>query len=95
MEQEIENIVCNYFGITIEEFYSKRNFSNISDARHFVCYILHCRYGYSFAYLARRYSISKRNMQKRVAKIKNGVATQPFYRNKLSDIEGIIKETLE
>lgn len=56
--EQVESIVCEYFGTNIEEVYSRNKKSAVALARHFIIYILNTNYSYSQKKLSLRYNRS-------------------------------------
>lgn len=52
---EIENRICDFFGVSHEDLYSKDLKQDKANARHYLWLILHCNYGMSNLNIARRY----------------------------------------
>lgn len=51
----VEQVICDYFGTTIEDVYSRNKKSAVALARHFIIYILNTHYSYSYRKLSARY----------------------------------------
>lgn len=93
MEEEIDKIVCTYFGIGKDDLYSKSQIGKICDARFFTWYILHYKFNKSIKFLSDRYNRSYGHVKKGVAKIKNGILYQPFFKTKYADLMYIIEKS--
>ena len=74
--ESIEQAVCDFFGVSVEEVYSRTKDRKISCARHFLWYILHEDFGMSNAQIARRYGRIKRRVVEYISKIRFRVANQ-------------------
>lgn len=48
----VEQIVCDYFGTTVNEVHSRNKKSAVALARHFIIYILNTHYSYSYKKLS-------------------------------------------
>jgi chromosomal replication initiation ATPase DnaA len=53
---EIEQRICEYFGVSIEEVLGRGRKSAVILARHFIIYILHCDYNVCRRFLMQRYN---------------------------------------
>ena len=60
--EQVEQIICDFFGTTIEEVYSRNKKSAVVLARHFLIYILNTHYSISYSKLIKRYSRSIRSI---------------------------------
>lgn len=56
--EQVEQVVSDFFGVSIEDVYSKNKKSAVALARHFLLFILNTHYSYSHNDLSVRY---KRN----------------------------------
>lgn len=83
MYAEVEKIVSEHFGVSIEEIQSGGRGvpRNVSDARHFTWYILYHVLGFKGKPIARRYNVTQRSILLSVATLKDGVRMQSFYAN--------------
>ena len=84
MYNQIENVeqqVCDFFALPIEEVFSKSTRRDLTLARHFVIYILHKHYKVSLSKLANRYKCSKRNIEITCANIGFFVEYDKKYQN--------------
>ena len=74
--ESIEQAVCDFFDVSIEEVHSRTKDRKVSCARHFLWYILHEDFGMSNAQIARRYGRIKRRVVEYISKIRFRVANQ-------------------
>lgn len=74
--ESIEQAVCEFFGVSVEEVHSRTKDRKISCARHFLWYILHEDFGMSNAQIAKRYGRIKRRVVEYISKIRFRVANQ-------------------
>ena len=72
----IEQAVCDFFEVSVEDVQSRTKDRKISCARHFLWYILHEDFGMSNAQIARRYGRIKRRVVEYISKIRFRVANQ-------------------
>lgn len=86
----VEDAVCDFFGVNLEDVYSRTKNRKVSCARHYLWYILHEDYGMSNAQIARRYGRIKRRIVEYISKIRFRVANQ----KEDSEIYRLIKESL-
>ena len=74
--ESIEQAVCDFFEVSVEDVHSRTKDRKISCARHFLWYILHEDFGMSNAQIARRYGRIKRRVVEYISKIRFRVANQ-------------------
>lgn len=74
--ESIEQAVCGFFDVSLEDIYSRTKNRKVSCARHFLWYILHEDFGMSNAQIARRYGRIKRRVVEYISKIRFRVANQ-------------------
>ena len=74
--ESIEQAVCGFFEVSLEDIYSRTKNRKVSCARHFLWYILHEDFGMSNAQIARRYGRIKRRVVEYISKIRFRVANQ-------------------
>lgn len=60
--KNVEQQVCDFFALPIEDVFSKNTKRDLTLARHFVIYILHKDFGLSNNELAKRHNCSWRNI---------------------------------
>lgn len=53
--EQVEQIICDFFGVSLEEVYNKNRISAVALARHFLLFILNAHYSYSQKKLSIRY----------------------------------------
>lgn len=53
--EQVEQIICDFFGVSIENVYNKNKKSAVVLARHFILFILNTHYSYSQKKLSIRY----------------------------------------
>lgn len=87
MFENVEGVVSAHFNVTPEQIRTGGKSRDITDARHFIWYILHTTMGYNGKKIAREYKVTARNVYYSVAVIRDGIRTQPFYSKHLSDIQ--------
>lgn len=93
MRQDVENIVGEHFGVTIDQLHNpKCDSRNTMDARHFLWYILHHVLGYKMSTLVEEYHTTERNIAHHIAKIKDGVQLQPFYARHCGELMKQLRE---
>lgn len=81
MFEKIENIVADSFGISRERLIGKELLREVTDAKHFLYYILYCIYGYKALSIAERYGVTKVNVYSSIRQIHTGIRTQKYYAN--------------
>lgn len=74
--ESVEQAVCGFFDVSLEDIYSRTKNRKVSCARHFLWYILHEDFGMSNAQIARRYGRIKRRVVEYISKIRFRVANQ-------------------
>lgn len=74
--ESIEQAVCGFFDVSLEDIYSRTKNRKVSCARHFLWYILHEDFGMSNARIARRYGRIKRRVVEYISKIRFRIANQ-------------------
>lgn len=82
MYRKVERIVSGQLGVPVEIIrsgVSENGNRTISDARHFVWYILHGVLGYRTSAIAEEYRTSQRNIFLANAIIREGIRTQPYF----------------
>lgn len=53
--EQVEQVICDFFRVTIDDVYSRNKKSAVALARHFIIYILNTHYSYSYKKLSARY----------------------------------------
>lgn len=77
----IEEAVCRCFGIMIEEIESGiRLDRKFTDCLHFIWYYRHYVERVSLNSLSVKYGRSTRNIRYAISKVRNGMRTQPYYK---------------
>lgn len=87
MFEDVERIVGTHFNVTPEQIRAGGKYRNITDARHFLWYILHTTLGYNGKSISKEYRVTPRNIYYSVALIRDGIHTQPFYSKHFSEIQ--------
>lgn len=84
----IEDVVAKHFGICVDDMkhYRKRKPMRVTDARHFVWYILCRLFGYRTEVVAKDYGTTTRNIQIGASMVSDGLKNQPFYSRHLAQI---------
>lgn len=91
-DMDIENRICSYFGVCPEVLgRERRTDRRTTDCLHFIWYMRHYAEGRSHLQLAREYGRTPRNVKKAISKIRDGIASQPYY----AGIYRAIKECAE
>lgn len=78
---EIEKIICEYFNVEQHSLYGQRGQENVTNARFYLWYILHYDMNLSVNRIAKIYNKTPRNISYAIAKIKDGITYQPYYKN--------------
>lgn len=74
--QHIEQIVCDSFGVRLEDIYERNSTRRVSSARHMLWLILHDILGYSNLEIARKYGRSRRKVIKYISEMRFRVENQ-------------------
>ena len=74
--ESIEQAVCGFFAVSLEDIYSRTKNRKVPCARHFLWSLLHEDFGMSNAQIARRYGRIKRRVVEYISKIRFRVANQ-------------------
>lgn len=85
--QHIEQIVCNAFGVLLEDIYERNSTRRASSARHMLWLILHDIFGYSNLEVAKRYGRSRRKVVKYISEMRFRVENQREDINVFKDIK--------
>lgn len=88
----IENIVCDFFGLEIEEVFSKNLKRDLVLARHLTIFILHECEKLSIRYLANRYNHSVRSTNRICANIRSYIEYDKKFRNQYYYLLRYMKE---
>lgn len=67
---KIENEVCDFFGVSRKDLYSKDLKQSKANARHYLWFLLHCHHGLSNLALARRYGRARITIIQYISQIK-------------------------
>lgn len=78
--EQVENIICDFFGTTIEEVYSRNKKSAVVLARHFLIYILNTHYSLSYTKLMKRYDRSIRSITMTIKNMRHYVVYDKKYK---------------
>ena len=89
MVEVVEMIVARRFGVEVEDIHSRSQERSVSDARHFVWYILNTTLGIRPGIIAMTYNTSRQNIHYAIQLIRFGVQYQPFYAR---NYQAIIRE---
>lgn len=79
--EQVEQIICDFFGTTIEEVYSRNKKSAVVLARHFLIYILNTHYSISYSKLIKRYSRSIRSITMTIKNMRHYVVYDKKYKH--------------
>lgn len=85
--QYIEQIVCDAFGVRLEDIYERNSTRRASSARHMLWLILHDIVGYSNLEIARKYRRSRRKVIKYISEMRFRVENQREDINIFKDIK--------
>ena len=88
----IENIVCDFFSLSIDEVFSKTLIREVVMVRHITIYLLHKIYNLSVSFLAKRYDCSTSLINKVCANITNYIEYDKKFRNTYNCLLRYIKE---
>lgn len=83
----LKDCIVKYFNIEIEDLYSTSRKGNYVIARFLLWYILHYEYGISSYVLAREYKKTRRNIMIALAKFRNGLNSQKYYKDLYNDFQ--------
>lgn len=89
--ENTEKVVANHFGISVEDMVQGGKARKITDARHFLWYILYYVYGFKISFITQRYGITRRNFFYFVTAIKEGAKYQQFYHRHLATLLNELK----
>lgn len=94
MEDNIEHIVCCFFGVDIDCLYTKSRYKcrEETDALHFLFYILHYDFNLSSPRISKRYGKGLRHVKRCISKIKAGIQMQRYYRETYEGIMDKLKK---
>lgn len=84
----VTELICNYFNVTLDELKSKRRLKNITDARHWIIYIL---YNYNKMTLAQIGRILNKNHATCIHAIRRIEAQSEIYPDINETKENLIK----
>lgn len=73
---KIEKKICDFFGVSHEDLYSRDLKQDKANARHYLWFLLHCHYGISNLALARRYGRARITIIQYISQIKFRVEHQ-------------------
>lgn len=68
--EQVEQVVCDFFGTTLSKVRSKEKRSAVAYARHFLIYILNTHYSVSWQHLLIRYQRCVRTIARSVSLMK-------------------------
>lgn len=54
--EQVEQVICDFFGVNIDDVYNKNRKSAVALARHFLLFILNTHYSCSQTSLSKRYN---------------------------------------
>lgn len=80
MIENIEEKICNYFGVDKEMLVATSSYRQPSFARSYLWYILHYDCGLSVNKIAKQYGRTPRRINRVVSKIKYLIETQKAYK---------------
>lgn len=78
--EKVEEVICNYFDVPQQKIINKDNTSQVSTARGYVFYFLHCIYGLSIGKLSLEYSKKPRTIYWNIEKIKSLVVNHKLHK---------------
>lgn len=84
---KIEKEVCSYFKISEQDIINKDNSEVISNARHFLWYILHFKLAMSPLTISKIYFRLPRTIKRGYAKIKSGIKYHSYYQIMYAELE--------
>lgn len=90
--ERTEMAVADHFNIDQKNFHEKNLLRDVTDAKHFLWYVLYNVLGYPINEITKRYGMTRRNFFYAVSTIKDCSKTQKFYADHLSQILGEMKE---
>ena len=86
----IEEKICLFFGVSLDELYSREIARKVSNARHYLWYILHYDFGMSNGQIAKRYDRTKRAVIMSISDLRFRVVQQREDRNIYNRIKKIL-----
>lgn len=86
MIEIVEKTIAEHFRISRSDFYSKSQERDVTDAKHFLWYVLNTTYGLRVGIIAMAYSTSRQNVHYSITLIREGIKFQPFYEKHYHDI---------
>lgn len=92
--EDIERIVGEHFNVPVEQLVSGGNTRDITDARHFLWYILNTIMGFNGTMISKHYGVTTRNVFYSVALIRDGIKNQPFYSKHMAEIQEQLKDLI-
>lgn len=94
---DYDRIISDYYGVSLEDIRKKdRGRSRVeTECLHFIWYFHHYHGDKSLRGLAREYDRSARNIRFCLAKIREGICLQKYYRDKKDDILALITKEEE
>lgn len=84
---KIEKEICSYFKIREQDIINKDNSEVISNARHFLWYMLHFKLSMSPLTISKIYFRLPRTIKKGYAKIKSGIKYHSYYQIMYAELE--------
>lgn len=79
--EQVEQIICDFFGTTIEEVYGRNKKSDVVLARHFLIYILNTYYSVSYSKLIKRFSRSMRCITMTIKNMRHYIVYDKKYKH--------------
>lgn len=79
MIEVIEIVIASHFGINCSDFLSESKSRKVTDARHFLWYILNTTCGIRPGVLAKLYKTSRQNIHYSLQQVRDGIELQNFY----------------
>lgn len=89
--EKIEREVCAYFNVTEQELINKSMSNVVSNARHFLWYILHFKMEMSPLSISKIYFRLPRTIKKGYARVKAGIKYHSYYQIMYKELEEKIK----
>lgn len=91
----IEDVVSKQFDVSIDEVRrgGRKGFKRtVTDARHFIWYVLHVCMGYRVSAIAREYNVTVRNVFLSVSSVRQSIQYHPYMRGHLRQIIDNLKD---
>lgn len=89
---QIEKELCEFFGVDKESIYARNAKRKVSNARHYLWFILHTHFGLSFLDIAKMYNRSRRKVIQYCMEIRFRVNNQREDKDVYDKIKTMITE---